>query len=95
VLHNLSVCICGLRYPACNEHVPYCNPLHDLLYNNFSRYIIKGRIFEKKKLHDTMCVVIFSTTFERKNSNLKRNELDMIKNVFWSSCKVSLVLVRF
>jgi hypothetical protein len=23
VLHNLSVCICSLRYPACKVHVPY------------------------------------------------------------------------
>jgi hypothetical protein len=23
VLHNLSVCICSLRYPACSAHAPY------------------------------------------------------------------------
>jgi hypothetical protein len=22
ILHNLSVCICSLRYPACNAHAP-------------------------------------------------------------------------
>jgi len=22
---QLSVCICGLRYPACNAHAPYCH----------------------------------------------------------------------
>ena len=25
VLHNLSVCICSLSYPACNAHAPYCH----------------------------------------------------------------------
>jgi hypothetical protein len=23
VLHDMSVCVCSLRYPACNAHVPY------------------------------------------------------------------------
>jgi len=25
VLHKLGVCICSLRYPACNAHAPYCH----------------------------------------------------------------------
>jgi hypothetical protein len=24
VLQNLSVCVCSLRYAACNAHAPYC-----------------------------------------------------------------------
>ena len=40
VLHNLSVCICSLRYPACNVHETYCHI--------FSHFLINGRIFEKK-----------------------------------------------
>jgi hypothetical protein len=23
-LHNLSVCVCSLSYPACNARTPYC-----------------------------------------------------------------------
>jgi len=26
VLHNLSVCICRLRYPTCSAHTPYFQP---------------------------------------------------------------------
>jgi hypothetical protein len=25
LLHNLSICICRLSYPACNAHTPYCH----------------------------------------------------------------------
>jgi len=25
VLHNASVCICSLSYPACNARAPYCH----------------------------------------------------------------------
>ena len=35
VLHNLSVCICSLRYPACNAHAPYCHLWPASLYNIF------------------------------------------------------------
>jgi len=24
-LHNLSVCVCRLRYTECNAHAPYCH----------------------------------------------------------------------
>jgi hypothetical protein len=51
VLHKLSVCICSLRYPACNAHAPYCRLLPAPLYNNFPRYLIKGTTFEKKILN--------------------------------------------
>jgi len=49
VLHNLRVCICSLRYPACNGHAPshlWPTPLHNI----FPRYLTNGTIFFKKKL---------------------------------------------
>jgi len=51
VLHNLSVCICCLSYPACNAHAPYCHLWLAPLYSVSLRYFIKGTIFEKKKGH--------------------------------------------
>jgi hypothetical protein len=36
VLQNLSVCICRLRYPACNAHAPYCHLLPTTLIRNLN-----------------------------------------------------------
>jgi hypothetical protein len=95
-LHNLSVCVFSLRYPACNEHVLHCHPWPNPLYNIFSHYLINGTIFEKEKLMNTKCVFwyflqLLSETF----LILRRNGRDMIKNVYLDICKVSFIHVRF
>jgi hypothetical protein len=48
IKHNLSVCICSRRYPACNAPAPLCNI--------FPHYPINGTIFGgEKKLSNTKC----------------------------------------
>jgi hypothetical protein len=42
VLPNMSMCICSLRYPACNVHAPYCHLWPAPFYKYFPRYFIKG-----------------------------------------------------
>jgi len=39
------VCICSLRYPACNVHAPYCQVWPAPLYNIFPHFLICGTIF--------------------------------------------------
>ena len=49
VLRILSVCVCSLRYPACNAHAPYCYLCPAPLYNIFPpHYLINSMIFGKK-----------------------------------------------
>jgi len=56
------VCICSLRYPACNAHTPYCHLYHACLCKIFPHHLIKGKIFGKKLLN-TKCVFWFSLRF--------------------------------
>jgi hypothetical protein len=60
----------------------------------FPHYLINGTIFEKR-YWIIMCVSIFSTPFVWNISHSKKNERYIIKKVFWSSCKILVILVRF
>jgi hypothetical protein len=66
------------------------------LYHIFPHYIINGTILGTKVKEHEMCVSIFSAKFFSEIFLiLKRTKRDMIKTVFWSSCKVPIFLVRF
>jgi hypothetical protein len=65
-----------------------------LLYNIFLHYLTKGMIFEKRLLNiKCMCRISLrhlSETF----FVLSGIERDMVKNVYWSSCKVLVILAK-
>ena len=89
------MCICNLRYPSCNEHAPYCYLWSVRLYNIFPTYLtnlIKTYLINlshKKKLLNIKCGLSVSLQLlSEKFIILRRTEQDMIKNVYWYSCKV-------
>ena len=65
------VCVCRLRYRACNAHAPNCHLCSVLRHHIFSRYLINGAIFGKVFLN-AKCALSISTTFVRKCYNSKK-----------------------
>ena len=64
---------------------------------HFSTLCQKGYYFQKKKnvIEHKMCVSIFSTNLSETFAILRRNERDMVVNLYWSSCKLNVIPVRF
>jgi len=96
VLHNLSVCICSLCYPAWIAHAPYCHLWPAPFYIIFPHYVINGTIFENKLLN-TKWVFRFSLQLlSETHFILRRNARDVIKCilvVMQSTLVSSLILM--
>jgi len=61
----------------------------------FPHYLKNGTIFWKKKLLNTKCVFWFPLQLSSETFLIIRTERGINKNVWWSSCKVRVILVRF
>ena len=59
------VCVCNLRYPACNAHVPHCRLWPATLYNIFPHYLTNSNS-KKKIIELKMSILIFLKHFSFK-----------------------------
>jgi hypothetical protein len=88
-------CVYSLRYLAWNAHTPYFHLWPVWVYHIFPHYPINSTIFETVLLN-IKCVFWFSLQrFSETFHLLRKNERDMIKNVYCCSCNVPFILVRF
>ena len=61
---------------------------------HFFRLISEKHAFRRNKKYKVR-VLIFQQIFPEKFVILRRTERDMIKNIYWHSCNVSIILLRF
>jgi hypothetical protein len=88
--------VCSLKYPAGNAPEPYYHLWPAPLYTIFPHFLIKRHDLRKNVIEPKMCVLIFSSIFIWHISHFKKNWARYRKyTVYWSSCKVPIVLVRF
>jgi len=74
------------------RHIVMCGlPSSTIIFHIFSW---KAR-FSKKGTEHQMCILVFCTRFFWNISHVRRNERDVIKNIYRPSCEVPFILVRF
>jgi len=95
VLHNASECVCSHSCPASKAHAPYCHLSPAPLYVILPHYLINSTSLEKKLLKIKRVFRVSLQHLSETLINLRRNEKDMIKNVYRSSYKVPAFLSQF
>ena len=94
----LWMCVCSLRYPACNAHVPYDIVIRGLPGCTifFSRYLINGTIVGEKKLMNIKTVFWFYLQHSSETFLILRGtERHMIKMYIGLHVKYPLFLSDF
>jgi len=88
------VCVCVILYAKRMRRI-ILSSWHVRLYLVRPRCLIKDTIF-RKKLLNIKCTCWFSVqSVSETFLILRRTERDKIKNVYWSWCKVTVILVIF
>jgi hypothetical protein len=90
------VCVCSPNYSTLQAHVPFCivisDPCSAIIFFTLSH---KRKDFRIKVIEYKMCVLNFATNLSEEFLILRRIQRDTITNVHTSSCKVTVILVRF
>ena len=88
----LWVCVCVLKYPAWNSHAPYCHLWPVRLYPICLHYPANDMIFDKTLL-SIKYVLWFSLHILSEKFFILRTERDVIKSVYFSSCKWPVIFL--
>jgi len=83
----------GIQHATRMCHIANCGlPRSTIIFPTLSH---KRHDFREKGTEYKMCVLIFCTALSETFLTLRRTERDMIANVYRSSCKVRVIVVRF
>jgi len=83
----------GIQHAMRMRRIVICGPYGSAMF--FPHYLMNDKDFEKKVIEYKMCVLIFSKTLSESFCILRQIGRDMVKNVYWSSCKVPAGFVRY
>jgi hypothetical protein len=91
--HTIWVCVValGIYHAMCMRYVVMWS---GRLYHIFPHYLVNGTIFGKT-LWNIKYLFRFSLQLSSEKFFIVRTNRNIIKKVYWSSCELSVILVRF